>query len=121
MQYGSNAVNTMMGTSMQSRSDLPKRRPLTPGDHLRDVIEENAITQQQFAEALGITRRRLNEILNGRRGITPDTALRLGQVLRTSPELWLRLQEQIDLWDALHDPKAKAIAKLKPLKRSSAA
>ncbi len=97
--------------------ELPRRRPLTPGDHLRDIIEENAVTQQQFADALGITRRRLNEILNDRRGITPDTALRLGRVLKTSAELWLRLQNQLELWDAVNGPSAKAIARLKPLKR----
>ena len=102
-------------------TELPKRRPLTPGDHLRDIIEENSVTQQQFADALGITRRRLNEILNDRRGITPDTALRLGRVLSTSAELWLRLQNQLELWDAVNRPNAKAIAKLKPLKRLSAA
>ena len=101
--------------------EIPKRRPLTPGDHLRDIIEEHSVTQQQFADALGITRRRLNEILNDRRGITPDTALRLGRVLNTSAELWLRLQNQLELWDAVNRPNAKAIAKLKPLKRLSAA
>lgn len=101
--------------------ELPQRRPLTPGDHLRDIIEERATTQQQFADALGITRRRLNEILNGRRGISPDTALRLGRVLGTSAELWLRLQNQLELWDAINGPGAKAIAKLKPLKAPNAA
>lgn len=97
--------------------ELPKRRPSTPGQHLRDIIEENSVTQQQFADALGITRRRLNEILNDRRGITPDTALRLGRVLNTSAELWLRLQNQLELWDAVNSPSAKAIARLKPLKK----
>ena len=93
---------------------LPKRRPLAPGEHLRDILEEHAVTQQHFADALGITRRRLNEILNHRRGVTPDTALRLGRVLKTSPELWLRLQNQVELWDAVNGSSAKAIAKLKP-------
>ena len=101
--------------------DIPKRRPLAPGDHLRYIIEENAFTQQQFADALGVTRRRINEILNGKRGITPDTALRLGRVLSTSPELWLRLQNQLELWDAVHAPSAKMVARLKPLKRARAA
>src|SRR5579862_2900760 len=100
--------------------ELPRRRPLTPGDHLRDIIEERQVTQQQFADALGITRRRLNEILNDRRGIAPDTALRLGCVLNTSAELWLCLQNQLELWDAINSPKVKGIAKLKPLKRLNA-
>lgn len=101
--------------------ELPKHRPLTPGDHLRDIIEERGVTQQNFAETLGITRRRLNEVLNGRRGITPDTALRLGRVLGTSAELWLRLQSQLELWDAVNGPNARAIAKLRPLKPLNAA
>lgn len=101
--------------------ELPKRRPSTPGEHLRDIIDENSVTQQEFADALGITRRRLNEILNGRRGITPDTALRLSRVLNTSAELWLRLQSQLELWDAVNSPSARAIAKLKPLKRAKGA
>lgn len=102
-------------------SDLPKHRPNTAGEHLRDIIADHGLTQQEFADALGITRRRLNEVLNDRRGITPDTALRLARVLGTSAELWLRLQEQIDLWDAAHGPGSKAIAKLKPLKSHHAA
>ena len=110
-----------MRTNKVTIDELPKHRPPTPGEHLRGIIEDHGLTQQEFAAALGITRRRLNEILNGRRGITPDTALRLGCVLRTSAEMWLRLQYQLDLWDAVNSPSAKVIAKLKPLRRLSAA
>ena len=97
-------------------TEIPtKRRPSGPGYHLREAIEDRGLTQQQFADALGIQRHRLNEILNGHRSVTTDTALRLARVLGTSAELWLNLQRQVDLYDALHGPGAKAISKLKPL------
>ncbi|MDQ2681413.1 MAG: HigA family addiction module antitoxin [Candidatus Eremiobacteraeota bacterium] len=70
---------------------------------------------------LGIARHRLNEIINGRRGITPDTALRLARALNTSPGVWLREQLQLDLWDAPHGPKAKEIARVKPMVKSGKA
>jgi addiction module HigA family antidote len=101
--------------------ELPKHRPPTAGDHLRLEIEDLGVTQQRMADALGIARHRLNEIVNGKRRITPDTAMRLARVLDTSAELWLRFQEAIDLWDALHAPAAKRIAKLKPLRKADAA
>lgn len=97
-------------------SEIPShRRPSGPGYHLREILEVNGLTQQQFADQLGIERHRLNEILNGKRSVTPDTALRLARVLGTSPELWLNLQRQIDLYDAMQGPTGKALAKLKPL------
>lgn len=69
---------------------LPKRRrPAHPGAALRIILEDNDTTQQDFADRLGIARHRLNEILNGKRSVTPDTALRLSKALRTSPEVWL--------------------------------
>jgi antitoxin HigA-1 len=102
---------------------LPKnRRPTHPGEVLRlDMLPSLGLTQTELAERLGITRHRLNEILHGRRSVTPDTAMRLARVLGTGPEVWLGMQQACDLWEALHSPVAKEIAKLRPLKRSSAA
>lgn len=102
-------------------NEIPtNRRPSGPGYHLREVLEEYGLTQQQFADRLGIERHRLNEILNGKRSVTPDTALRLARVLVTSPELWLNLQRQVDLYDTMRGPTGKAIAKLKPLAQACA-
>lgn len=92
-----------------------KRRPTHPGEILREVLQERRITQQDFADALDIPRVRLNALLNGRRAVTPDTAMRLGRVLGTSAGLWLGMQHARDLWDALHGPHAAKIAKLRPL------
>jgi antitoxin HigA-1 len=71
---------------------------------------------------MGVSFQRVNELLNGRRAVTVDTALRLGRVFRTSPELWLNLQRAVDLWDATHGSAAKEILKTtKPLVRRRAA
>jgi addiction module HigA family antidote len=56
---------------------------------------------------------RLNEIINGRRAVTRDTAMRFAQAIGMSDEFWLGLQHDVELWDARHSPAAKAIAKIK--------
>ena len=94
-----------------------KRRPIHPGEVLlHDVIEPMGITQTDFAAQLNISYPRLNEIVHGKRGITPDTALRLAQFLGTSAELWLNMQMAVDLWDARHSKGiAKALQKIQPV------
>jgi addiction module HigA family antidote len=91
---------------------IPKsRRPITPGDVLReDFVEPLGLTQGRVAKALGVDRTTINEIINGKRSITPDMALRLGHATRTTPEYWLRLQLAVDLFDALNSPARAAIA-----------
>jgi addiction module HigA family antidote len=82
---------------------LPKnRRPTHPGEILREeYLEPLEMTQQQLADALGITRVRINEIILGKRSITPDTAFRLSKYFSTTPDFWLNLQQNIDMWDTL--------------------
>jgi addiction module HigA family antidote len=92
------------------------RRPTLPGEILvEEFLKPLNITQTQFANRIGVTYARLNEIVHGKRGITTDTALRFARVLRTTPDLWLNLQQAVDLYDALHSKKAKEIERLKPL------
>ncbi len=74
------------------------------------------ITQSVLASRLGITRQRLNEILNDRRALTVDTALRLERVLGPSVGFWMNLQMSVEIYDAMHGAAAKRIAKLKPLR-----
>jgi len=62
---------------------------------------------------MGITRVRLNEVINGRRGVTADTALRLARALGTTVDFWLRLQMACDLYDAVRSPRSKEIAKVR--------
>lgn len=92
------------------------RRPTAPGEILwREFLEPLGITQTAFAKRLGITQHRLNEIIRGRRAISTDTALRLSRVLGTTPDLWLNMQQAIDLYDAMNSPTSKEIARLEPL------
>ena len=104
---------------MIESNELPKHRPAHPGALIADVLEDFGLTQQELADRLQIPRHRLNEIIHGRRSITPDTALRLSRVLGTSALVWLREQAQLDLWDAVHGPNAKVVSRLKPLRAVS--
>jgi addiction module HigA family antidote len=70
------------------------------------------MNQRQLAEALGITRVRINEIILGKRSITADTAFRLAQFFHTTPEFWMGLQMDVDMWDTLqaHEREYKKIS-----------
>jgi addiction module HigA family antidote len=100
-------------------SRLPRRRsPTHPGEMLlEEFIKPLGISQAELAVRLGISYPRLNEIVRGKRGITPNTALRLTRVVGMSPEFWLGLQLDFDLWQAMHSSEAQSIASLKPLRR----
>jgi antitoxin HigA-1 len=78
---------------------MPKRLPPPhPGETIReDILQPLDMSVNQLAKHLGITAARLNEIVNGRRGVTVDTALRLARYLGTSPEVWMGLQLEYDL------------------------
>ena len=82
---------------------LPKHRPRPPGEFVRkDILEEFGLTQQQLADRLRVHRRTINELVKGKRGISADMALRLGKFTNTTPQMWLNLQNALDLWDAYH-------------------
>src|SRR5207248_4987553 len=79
-------------------SDMRPANPIHPGEVLREeFLVPGKITQRAFAERLGWTTARLNELIRGKRGVTADSALDLAAALRTSPELWLNLQMYFDL------------------------
>ena len=83
-------------------------KPFAAGDILTsEFMEPINITQGQLADAMGVSRRLVNEICNNKRGITADTALILSVVFDTSVEFWLNLQRQTDLWDAYNDPERR--------------
>jgi addiction module HigA family antidote len=77
------------------------------------------ITQSAFAAQLGVSFPRLNEVINAKRAVTPDTALRLARVLGMSADFWLGLQQDWDLWHALRSEDAAEIARLQPLCHTS--
>ena len=96
---------------------LPRnRRPTPPGEILQyEFLKPLGLSQKELAEALGITRVRLSEIIHGKRAVTPDTAFRLARFLNTTPEFWLGLQTDVSLWDTfqLH---GQDYEKIKPAK-----
>ena len=96
---------------------LPTHRPPThPGEMLlEEFLKPLGITQTAFARQLGVSFPRLNEIINEKRSVTTDTALRLARVTGMSAEFWLGLQQDWDLWHALRSEAAEEIAKLEPL------
>ena len=73
-------------------------KPIHPGEMLReDFLVPAGISQRELAKRLGWTVAKLNELLNGKRGVTADSALDLADELHTSPEVWMNLQMQFDL------------------------
>jgi antitoxin HigA-1 len=83
--------------------DFTCRKPEHPGIFLqRCYLTPLAISQSDLARLLGISRRRVNEIVNGQRAISADTALKLAQLFRTSPMFWLEKQQLWELYRALH-------------------
>jgi addiction module HigA family antidote len=73
------------------------RTPIHPGEILADELEELGVSAAELARLLRVPRNRITQILAGRRAITADTALRLGQWLGTGPELWMNLQKSYEL------------------------
>ncbi|MDO9516373.1 MAG: HigA family addiction module antitoxin [Syntrophales bacterium] len=80
---------------------MSMHNPPHPGEIIKEFcIEPLNLTVTQAAESLGVTRKTLSMLLNGRSGISPEMSLRLSKVFGRSPEGWLRLQLQYDLWRA---------------------
>ena len=78
-----------------------KRRPTHPGEMLReDFLPEYGLTVSSLAQAIGVSRQSLNELLRERRRVSPEMALRLARLFGNSPEFWLNAQRAVDLWDA---------------------
>jgi addiction module HigA family antidote len=98
-------------------TSLPKSRPPThPGEMLREeFLSPLGMSQTELAQRIGVSYPRINEIINGKRGVTPDTALRLAKLFGTTPEFWLNGQRNWDLWQAMHSPKARDIQRIKPV------
>jgi len=92
-----------------------ERRPIHPGEILReDFLPEYALSVTALAEAAGVSRQSMNELLRERRALTPEMALRLGKLFGNSSEFWLNLQSNVDLWDAARGLKHE-IAHIRPL------
>jgi addiction module HigA family antidote len=82
---------------------------------MEEFLKPLKMTQADLAEKLGVSYPRVNELIHGKRGVTPDTALRLEQLFGMEAQFWLNLQLAWDLYQVVHSPVAKEIRKIKIL------
>ena len=94
---------------------MPKRKPVTAAYVFKvEFLDELALSQQAVSELMGVSRKTVNELVNGKQRFTVDIALLLEKVFDTPPEFWLNLQRQSDLWKALNSARTKTrLAKAK--------
>jgi len=80
--------------------------PPHPGENIRELrLKPIKLSVADAAKALGVTRKTLSAIVNGKAGISADMAIRLSKVFKTTPELWINMQSQYDLWHAMQRMK----------------
>jgi addiction module HigA family antidote len=92
-----------------------RRRPTHPGEMLReDFLPDYGLSVSTLAEALGVSRQTVNELLRERRSLSPEMALRLSRLFGNTPEFWLNAQRAVDLWDAAQAIRAD-VERIKPL------
>ena len=93
-----------------------KRQPTHPGEMLReDFLPDYGLSVAGLAQAIGVSRQSVNELLRGRRAVSPEMALRLARLFSNTPEFWLNAQRAVDLWDAAEAITAD-VARIKPLR-----
>ena len=91
------------------------RAPTHPGEMLlEEFLKPMGLTQRELADAIHVAYQRINEIVNGRRGITPSTALRLSKFFGVSPDFWMNLQLRWDLYFA-QQVEADELKAIKPV------
>lgn len=97
--------------------NITERQPVSVGEMItEEFLVPLRLTQTQLAEAMGVSRKTVNELCTNRRAVTVDTALMLATVFGNTADFWLNLQRRNELWKALHTPKRKArIAKARPI------
>jgi addiction module HigA family antidote len=93
---------------------MPMKNPSHPGEIVRDAINNLGRSVTDAAEVLGVSRKTLSELLNGRSGISPEMAIRLEKAIGSSAEAWLRMQTAFDLAQARQHAAKLKIAKLTP-------
>ena len=92
------------------------RPPTHPGEMLlEEFLKPLALTQRKLAEHLGVSYPRVNELIHGKRGVTPDTALRLEQLFGMEAQFWLNLQLAWDLYHVKRSRAASGIARVRKL------
>jgi addiction module HigA family antidote len=100
----------------RTRQRLIPAPPISPGYVLRThILPEIGITQEQLAISMQVSRFSINQIINGRRAVTAEMAVRLGRVTGTTPEFWLNLQRDVDLYQVAQKLSSE-IEQLTPLR-----
>ena len=95
------------------------RSPTHPGEMLlEEFLLPMGLSQRDLADAIRVPYQRINELVNGRRGVTPSTALRLAKYFGTTPDFWMNLQQRWDLY-AVQESEAEDIRKIKKLRKAS--
>ena len=96
---------------------IPTHGPPThPGEMLlEEFLKPLNMTQTALAQKIGVSYPRINELIHGKRGVTPDTALRLERLFGMEAQFWLNLQLTWDLYQAIHSPAAEEIQKISRL------
>jgi addiction module HigA family antidote len=106
---GKGGIVARPGKSRAAARPRARREPVHPGYFLDTrYLKPLKLTQLALADALGISRRRVNELIRGKRGVTPDTAVRLAAYFRTEPEFWMQLQIAWDVHQAMKSLKLAA-------------
>ena len=102
---------------------IPTHRPPThPGEMLpEEFLKPLQITQAELAERIHVSYPRVNEIIHGKRGVTPDTALRLERLFGMEAQFWLNLQLAWDLYHAMRSKSAKDIDEIEPVTKLATA
>ena len=97
--------------------NITKRQPVSVGEIItEEFLVPLDLTQGQLADAVGVSRKTVNELCTNRRAITVDTALMLVKVFGNTASFWLNLQQRNDLWKALNTEKRRVrIEKAKPI------
>jgi|ERR1035438_6449470 addiction module HigA family antidote len=91
-----------------------KLPPIHPGEHLREFMDDFELTANQLAKALHVPANRITAIVNGTRGITAETALRLARYFGTSAQMWVNMQAHYDLEVARNECEAALLKEIKP-------
>ena len=81
-------------------------RPVHPGEVIADLLEDLEMTTIDFAKKLDVSAETVEAIIQGRIPVTVDMAIRLGKALGNSPQLWLNLQQKVDIWDIMQEKAA---------------
>ncbi len=99
---------------------ITKRQPISVGEMItEEYLVPLELTQGKLAQAMGVSRKTVNELCTGKRTVTVDTALLLAKVFGNTPDFWLNLQRRIDIWTIMHTPKRKArIEKARPIREA---